>query len=89
MKELMFLNELILINQINQKNYWYFKENGYKYEQYDCNGYHDLSMMVYDLDDFMILNIKGFDYRYFMFKMSKNDAIKLLNNFLLDNKDIL
>ena len=89
MKELMFLNELILINQINQKNYWYFKENGCKHEQYVCNGYHDLSMMVYDLDDFMILNIKGFDYRCFMFKMSKNDAIKLLNNFLLDNKDIL
>ena len=89
MKELMFLNELILTNQINQKNYWYFKENGYKHEQYVCNGYHDLSMMVYDLDDFMILNIKGFDYRCFMFKMSKNDAIKLLNNFLLDNKDIL
>ena len=35
-------------------------------------------MMVYDLNDFMILNIKGV-----------NDAIKLLNNFVLDNKGVL
>ena len=45
--------------------------------------------MVFDLDDFMILNIKGVDYRCFVFNMSKNDAIKLLNNLCLDNKGIL
>ena len=45
--------------------------------------------MVYDPDDFMILNIKGVDYSCFMINMSKNDAIKLLHNFLLDNKGIL
>ena len=45
--------------------------------------------MVFDLDDFMILNIKGVDYRCFVFSMSKNDAIKLLNNLCLDNKGIL
>ena len=28
-------------------------------------------MMVYDLNDFMILNIKGVDYRCFVFNMSK------------------
>ena len=39
--------------------------------------------MVYDLMmayDFMILNMKGVDYRCYVFIMSKNDAIKLLNN---------
>ena len=41
---------------------------------------------VYDLDDFMILNIKVVDYRCFVFNMSKNKAIKLLNNFNLNNK---
>ena len=38
--------------------YWYFN-----YEPHVCNGCHDLSMMVYDLYDFMILNIKDVDYR--------------------------
>ena len=42
-------------------------------------------MMVHDLDDFIILNIKGINYRFFVFNMSKNDKIKLLNNAVLDN----
>ena len=69
--------------------YWYFKDVGYKYEPHICNGCHDLSMMVYDLNDFMILNIKGIDYRCYVFNMSKNDAITLLNNSVLDNKGVL
>ena len=39
--------ELTLITQINQKNAC-FVITGYEYEQYVCNGCHDLSMMVYD-----------------------------------------
>ena len=42
-------------------HYWYFKDIGYKYEPYVCNRCHDLSMVVYDLKGFMILNIKGVD----------------------------
>ena len=70
-------------------HYWCFKDIGYKYEPHVCNGCHDLSMMVYDLNDFMILNLKGVDYRCFVFNMSKNDAVKLLNNSVLDNKGVL
>ena len=70
-------------------HYWYSKDIGYKYEPLVCNGYHDLSMVVYDLNEFMILNIKGIDYRFYVFNMSKNDAIKLLNNSWLDNKGVL
>ena len=36
----------------------------------------------------MILNIKDVDFRCFVYNMSKNDAIKLLNNFALDNKGL-
>ena len=43
-------------------------------------------MMFYDLDDFMILNIKGVDYKYFLCNMSKNTTIKLLNNSQLKYK---
>ena len=70
-------------------HYWYFKDIGYKYEPYVCNGCHDLSMIVYDLNDFMILNRKGVDYRCYVFNMSKSDAINLLNNSVLDNKRVL
>ena len=65
-----------------------FKDIGYKYEPYVCDGCHDLFMVAYDLKDFMILNIKGVDYRCYVFNMSKSDAITLLNNSVLDNKGV-
>ena len=67
-------------------HYWHCKDIGYDYQPYICNKCHDLSMVVYDLKDFMILNIKGVDYRCYVFNMNKNDAINLLNNSVLDNK---
>ena len=70
-------------------HYWYFKDISYKYEPHVCNGCHDLSMIVYDLNDFMILNIKGIDYRCHVFNKSENDAIKLLHNSVLNNKGVL
>ena len=45
--------------------------------------------MVNGLDDFIILNIKGVDYRCFVCNMSKNTAIKLLNNSQVDDKSTL
>ena len=65
-------------------HYLCFKDIRYKYEPQ----FHDLSMMVYDLKDFMILNIKGVDYRCFVSNMSENHAVKLLNNSVLDNKGV-
>ena len=70
-------------------HYLYFKDIGYKYEAHVCNKCHDLLMVVYDLKNFMILNIKGVDYRGFVFNMSRSDTINLLNNSCLDNKGVL
>ena len=54
-----------------------------------CSRCHDLSMVVYDLSNFMTLNIKSIDYRCYVFNTSRSDAIKLLNNSVLDNKGVL
>ena len=70
-------------------HYWYFKDIGYKYEPHVCNGCHNLLMVVYYLNDFMILNIKGVDYRCYVFNLNRRDAITLLNNSVLDNKGVL
>ena len=67
-------------------HYWYFKDIGFKFQPHACNRCHDLSMMIYDLDDFMVLNIRGVNYKCFVCNMSKNTAIKLLNNSQLDDK---
>ena len=70
-------------------HYWYFKDTNYKYEPHVCNKCHDLLIVVYDQKNFMILNIKGIDYRCYVFNMSRSDAINLLNNSRLDNKGVL
>ena len=66
-------------------HYWYFKDIGYKYEPEVCNGCHDISMMVYELRNIAILNVKGVD----VWNMTRNDAIDMLNNSKLDDKGSL
>ena len=38
-------------------HYWYFKNVGFKYQLYVCNGCHDFNMIVQNLRDFVILKI--------------------------------
>ena len=46
-------------------------------------------MIVSDLDDFMMLNIKVVGYGCFVCNMIKNDGINRLNNSKLDDKATL
>ena len=70
-------------------HYWYFKDIEFKYQAYVCNGCHDFSMNVQNLDDFVILREKGVDYRCCVVNLSKKDAISLSSNSVLDNKGVL
>ena len=67
-------------------HYWYFKDISYKFKPYVRNKCHDISMMVYDLNDLMVLNIKGAVYRCVLWNMARNDGCNSLNNSQLDNK---
>ena len=42
-----------------------------------------------NFNDVAIVSIKGSDYRIDFWYMTKNDAINLLNNSWLDNKEVL
>ena len=42
-------------------HYCYFKDIDFKYQPYVCNGCHDFSMIVQNLDDLVILRVKGVD----------------------------
>ena len=61
-------SEGININKSNKSkecmicNYWHFKDIGYKFEPYICNGSHGISMMAYELENVVILNEKGIDF---------------------------
>ena len=70
-------------------HYWYFCIKNFNYKPDLCNGCHDLMQKAINFNDVTIVSIKGSDYRIHFWYMSKNDAINLLNNSVLDNKGVL
>ena len=61
-------------------HYCYFKDIGYKYKPYLCNGCHDLMQkaMSYN-NNVAIVYVKGNAYRIHFWYMSKDDAINTMN----------
>ena len=60
--------------------YWYFLNNGFKFQPYLCNRCHDLLMMSMNFKDIAVLKIKNTDYRCIITGLSKSEAIKSLQN---------
>ena len=67
-------------------HYWYFKDVGFKYEQYLCNGSHGLMQKAISFNDVAIVYVKRSAYRILFWYMSKNDAINIMNNSSLIDK---
>ena len=79
MIEMTLLKELMLIRQTN--HYWYFLNQGFKFLQpYACNTWQDLLMISMNLSNIFILNIKGPDYVYNINRISKSEAINLMQS---------
>ena len=86
------------INQTNVKyvqeckicHYCYFKDIGFKYEPYLCNGCHSLMQKAISFNDVAIAYVKGSAYRIHFWYMSKDDAISIMNNSnLIDKMGVL
>ena len=81
------ISEEIDVNKSNKSkecdtcHYWYFLDKDFNYEPYLCNGCHDLMQKAVSFNNVAIVSIKGIGYRIYLWYMSKNDAINLLNNF--------
>ena len=81
------------IRQAHQKNQSsvtivFFKDIGFTFEENVCNGYH-LFMMADSLKDMAILRAKGDTFRCLMMGISKNQALKQLNNSVLEDEGTL
>ena len=61
-------------------HYWYFLDEGFKFQPNVCSGCHDLLMMSMNLSNIAILNIKGSDYLCIIIGVSKNEATNLMQN---------
>ena len=89
------ISEGIDVNKTNASkeyicNYWYFKDIGFKYEPYLCNGCHDLMQKAMNFNDVAIVYVKGNAYRVHFCYMRNGDVISIMNNSnLSDKKDVL
>ena len=70
-------------------NYYYFKDIGFKYQLYVCNGCHDFSMNVQNLSDFFVVTIKNIDCRVYITGADKKAAVFTLKNFDLSDTSVL
>ena len=66
-------------------HYWFFKDIGFKFVEHVCNGCHDLLTITSVLKDIAILSAKGATFRCILMGISKNEALKRLNNSVTRN----
>ena len=82
------VNKTSASEKCNICHYWYFLNYSFKFQPNvyarDAMIY---KMMSITLSDIAILNIKGSDYRCIISLISKNEAIKLLQNADLTEKN--
>ena len=71
-------------------HYWYFKDTGFNYERYLCNGCHDLMQKAVSFNNIAIVYLKDSAYRIRFWYMSKDDAINIRNGSnLVDKSGVL
>ena len=67
-------------------HYWYTSEKGLIFQPYVFNDCHHVLMMSINLNDIVILNIKGADYCCIINRISKSEVVNLLQNTDLSEK---
>ena len=57
-------------------HYWFFKDDGFKFEEHVCNGCHDLLTMAHLLKNIAILSAKKANFRCLLMATSKKEVLK-------------
>ena len=65
-------------------HYW-FLNYVFEFQDYICNGYHDLTTLSVNISDIAIITVKDVDYRCIIHNISKPEAIDLFKNYVLDD----
>ena len=66
--------------------YWFFN-HGLKFQDFVCNGCHNLTMLIVNISDIAIITIKNVDYRCIIHNINKSEAINLLKKYVLENRE--
>ena len=84
------VNKTNLSKEIDICHYWYFKDIGFKFEPYLCNGCHDLMQKAMSFNNIVVVYVNGSAYRIYFWYMRKDDAINIMNDsILLDKRGVL
>ena len=70
-------------------HYWFFKDIGFKFEEHVCNRRHDLLTKALSLKNIAILSAKETIFRCLLMSISKNEALKKLNNSVTYDRGVL
>ena len=84
------VNKTNLSKECDICHYWHFKDIGFKYEPYLCNGCNDLMQKAMSFDNVALVCVKGNAYRIHFWYISKDDAINIMNGSnLVDKRGVL
>ena len=78
------INKTSASKECNICHYWYFLYKNFNYDPYLC---HDLMQKAMSFKNVAIVSIKGNDYRKHFSYISKYDAITLMTNSNLKDKN--
>ena len=65
-------------------HYWSFN-HGFKFQDYVCNGSHNLTMLNVNISYIAIITVKNVYYRYIIHSISKSEASNLLGNSVVED----
>ena len=65
-------------------HYWLFN-HGFKFQDSVCNGWHDLTMLNFNLSNITIITVKNVEFCCIICNISKSGAINLLESVALVN----
>ena len=74
------ISEGIDVNKTNASeecdicHYWYFKDIGFNYKPYLCNGCYDLMQKAMTFNNVAIVHVKGSAYRIHFWYMGKDEV---------------
>ena len=84
------VNKTNLSKECDICHYQYFRDIGFKYEPYLCNGCDHLIQKAMSFNNIAIVYVKGNAYRINFWYMNKNDAVNIMNgSILLDKRGAL
>ena len=83
------VNNTSALKECELCHYRLFKDIGFKFEEHVCNKCHDLLTMAHSLKDIAILSAKEATFRCILMGISKNEALKRLNNSVTRDRRVL